>query len=94
MILLQILLYSIALNAIITNRNKKGFNIRGIKMTLKYCSCCGRPVVKITTKSALFKAVCLDCEMTFKLIQEASGQEVIKVATSSPSQMTEAAMNK
>lgn len=63
-------------------------------MTLKYCSCCGRPVVKITTKSALFKAVCLDCEITFKLVQEAQGNEVIKVATSSPSQMTEAAMNK
>lgn len=63
-------------------------------MQLKYCSCCGKPLVKITTKTAVYKAVCLDCEMTYKFIVEASGKEVIKVATSSPSQMTEAAMNK
>ena len=63
-------------------------------MTLKYCACCGKPLIKITTKSALYKAVCTDCEMTYKLIEEVSGKEVIKVSTSSPSQMTEAAMNK
>lgn len=63
-------------------------------MTLKYCSCCGKPIVKITTKTAIYKAVCLDCEITYKLIEEATGKEVIKLATSSPSQMTEAAMNK
>lgn len=63
-------------------------------MILKYCSCCGKPLVKITTKTALYKAVCLDCEMTYKVIEEAKGKEMIKVATSSPSQMTEAAMNK
>lgn len=63
-------------------------------MTLKYCSCCGKPIVKITTKTALYKAVCLDCEITYKLIQESSGRESIRVATTSPSQMTEAAMNK
>lgn len=63
-------------------------------MILKYCSCCGKPLVKITTKSALYKAVCSDCEMTYKLVEEAPGKEIIKLATSSPSQMTEAAMNK
>lgn len=63
-------------------------------MTFKYCSCCGKPLVKITTKTAIYKAVCLDCEITYKLIEEAPGKEVITVATSSPSQMTEAAMNK
>lgn len=63
-------------------------------MTLKYCACCGKPVVKITTKTALYKAVCLDCEITYKLIEEAQGKEIVKVSTSSPSQMTEAAMNK
>lgn len=63
-------------------------------MILKYCSCCGKPLVKITTKSALYKAVCSDCEMTYKLVTEAPGKEIIKLATSSPSQMTEAAMNK
>ena len=63
-------------------------------MTLKYCSCCGRPIVKITTKTAIYKAVCLDCEITYKLINGVSGSEMIKFATSSPSQMTEAAMNK
>lgn len=63
-------------------------------MILKYCACCGEPLVKITTKTARYKAVCLDCEMTYKLIEEEPGREVIKLATSSPSQMTEAAMNK
>lgn len=63
-------------------------------MILKYCSCCGKPLVKITTKSALYKAVCSDCEMTYKLVEAAPGKEIIKLATSSPSQMTEAAMNK
>lgn len=63
-------------------------------MTIKYCPCCGNELVKITTKTALFKAVCLDCEMTFKLTEEVEGKEVIKLSTSSPSQMTEAAMNK
>lgn len=63
-------------------------------MTLKYCTCCGKQLIKITTKSALYKAVCTDCEMTYKLIEEALGKEGIKISTSSPSQMTEAAMNK
>lgn len=63
-------------------------------MTLKYCACCGRQLVKITTKTALYKAVCLDCEITYKLVAEVTGKEIIKIATSSPSQMTEAAMNK
>lgn len=63
-------------------------------MTLKYCPCCGNEIVKITTKTAVFKAVCLDCEMTYKLVEEDAGVEVIRLATSSPSQMTEAAMNK
>lgn len=75
--------------------NNKKYNNWGMRnMTLKYCACCGGPLVKITTKTALYKAVCLDCEMTYKLIEEAPGREAIKVATSSPSQMTEAAMNK
>ncbi len=63
-------------------------------MTLKYCACCGKPIVKITTKTAVYKAVCLDCEITYKLMKEPSGNEVITLATASPSQMTEAAMNK
>ena len=63
-------------------------------MTLNYCSCCGKPIVRITTKTAHYKAVCLDCEITYKLINGASGDEVIRMTTSSPSQMTEAAMNK
>lgn len=63
-------------------------------MTLKYCSCCGKPIVKITTKTATYKAVCLDCEITYKLMEEVSGRDFIRIATSSPSQMTEAAMNK
>ncbi|MBU3804763.1 MAG: hypothetical protein H9872_08395 [Candidatus Cellulosilyticum pullistercoris] len=62
-------------------------------MALKYCACCGKALIKITTKSALYKAVCSDCEMTYKLV-EVSGKEVIRLSTSSPSQMTEAAMNK
>lgn len=62
-------------------------------MVLKYCACCGKALIKITTKSALYKAVCSDCEMTYKLV-EVSGKEVIRLSTSSPSQMTEAAMNK
>jgi len=63
-------------------------------MTLKYCACCGKSLVKITTKSALYKAVCSNCEMTYKLVKEVSGKEIIKLSTSSPSQITEAAMNK
>lgn len=63
-------------------------------MTLKYCVCCGNPLKKITSKTARYKAVCLDCEITYKLIEEETGREVIKVSTSSPSQMTEAVMNK
>ena len=63
-------------------------------MILKYCPCCSKQLVRITTKTALIKTVCLDCEMTFKLVEEGNGKEVIKLATSSPSQMTEAAMNK
>lgn len=63
-------------------------------MTLKYCACCGKTLIKITTKSALYKAVCSDCEMTYKLVEVTPGKEVIKLSTSSPSQMTEAAMNR
>lgn len=63
-------------------------------MNLQYCPCCGNKVVKISTKTAIFKGVCLDCEMTLKLVEEEPGKEVIKLTTSSPSQMTEAAMNK
>lgn len=63
-------------------------------MVLKYCTLCGKKLAKITTKSALYKAVCTDCEMTYKLTQEGSGKENIKASTSSPSQMTEAVMNK
>ncbi len=65
-----------------------------MNMRLKYCSCCGKPLVRITTKTALYKAVCTDCEMTYKLVAEAPGKEIIKITTSSPSQMTEAAMNR
>lgn len=63
-------------------------------MILRYCPCCGKKVIPITTKTALYKAVCLDCEMTFKGLKEVAGKEAIQLATSSPSQMTEAVMNK
>lgn len=63
-------------------------------MMLKYCSCCGRDLTRITTKTAIYKAVCSDCEITYKLVADAPGKEIIRLATSSPSQMTEAAMNK
>ena len=73
----------------IIKRNRKG----GCRMILKYCTLCGGKLAKITTKSALYKAVCTDCEMTYKVMQEFPGKEVITASTSSPSQMTEAVMN-
>ena len=63
-------------------------------MRLDFCPTCGKPLVRITTKTAFYKAVCLDCEMTYKLSGELQGLETIKFKPSSPSQMTEAAMNK
>lgn len=63
-------------------------------MKLKYCPLCGHKLVQITTKTALYKAVCLDCEMTFKLVEKEPGKEIIKLASSSPSQMTEAALSR
>ncbi len=63
-------------------------------MMLKYCVCCGKPLVRISTKTATYKAVCLDCEVTLKLAEDGNGNELIRVAASSPSQMTEAALNK
>ncbi len=63
-------------------------------MRLDFCPTCGAPLVRITTKTATYKAVCLDCEVTYKLSREFGNLETIKIAPSSPSQMTEAAMNK
>lgn len=70
-------------------------NIEGeILMELNYCPGCGNKLNRITTKTVKYKAVCLDCELTYKLMQETERGEVIKLKASSPSQMTEAVMNK
>lgn len=66
----------------------------GNGMVLRYCPCCGAKLIRISTKTALYKAVCVDCEMTFKLKEEEPGRETIRISSSSPSQMTEAAMSK
>lgn len=63
-------------------------------MRLKFCPTCGKPLIRITTKTAVYKAVCLDCEMTYKLSDDMQGLETIKFKASTPSQMTEAVMNK
>ncbi len=63
-------------------------------MRLDFCPICGHPLVRITTKTATYKAVCLDCEVTYKLSKESGSLETIKIEPSSPSQMTEAAMYK
>ncbi len=63
-------------------------------MRLGYCPSCGKKLVRITTKTAQFKAVCLDCEVTYKLVGEIQGNETIHINPSSPSQMSEAAINK
>lgn len=63
-------------------------------MTLNFCPTCGGSLVRITTKTAAYKAVCLDCEMTYKLSGELQGLETIKFKPSTPSQMTEAVMSK
>ena len=63
-------------------------------MRLDFCTTCGKKLVRITTKTATYKAVCLDCEVTYKLSREFGSLETIKIEPSSPSQMTEAAMNK
>ena len=47
-------------------------------MRLDFCPTCGKPLVRITTKTAFYKAVCLDCEMTYKLSGELQGLETIK----------------
>ncbi|PHV72245.1 hypothetical protein CS063_01860 [Sporanaerobium hydrogeniformans] len=62
-------------------------------MTLNYCSSCGERLVRISSKISSYKAVCLDCELTFKVLK-LEGNEVITVKDSSASQMTEAAMKK
>ena len=63
-------------------------------MKLGYCPGCGKRLVRITTKTSSYKAVCLDCEMTYKTASDGPGPEIIRFNPSSPSQMTEAAMNK
>lgn len=60
---------------------------------MKHCLCCGRPLVKISTKTAIYKGVCLDCEITYKIMTEASGREYVKSRTSTASQITEAAIS-
>lgn len=61
---------------------------------MKFCSSCGRPLVEITTKTAIYKGVCLNCEMTYKIIEEGLGEESIQAKTSTPSQITEAAISR
>ena len=63
-------------------------------MRLDFCPSCGGKTVRITTKTAAYKAVCLDCEVTYKLSREIGNLETIKFSPSSPSQITEAVMNK
>lgn len=60
---------------------------------MKYCLSCGKPLVEITTKTALYKGVCLSCEMTYKVMEECNGKDQMILKTSTPSQITEAAMN-
>ncbi len=62
-------------------------------MTLGYCTSCGEKLVRISSKVSSYKAVCLSCELTYKVV-EIEGNEMISVKDSSPSQMTEAAMKK
>lgn len=61
-------------------------------MTLKFCPSCGSKVVRITSKSSKYKAVCLECELTYKVIKS-ENEEVITLRASSPSQMAEAAIS-
>lgn len=61
---------------------------------MKYCLSCGRPLVEITTKTAAYKGVCLNCEMTYKVMEEGVDKDQMILKTSTPSQITEAAINR
>ncbi|MHC1750876.1 MAG: hypothetical protein AB9856_21590 [Cellulosilyticaceae bacterium] len=62
-------------------------------MTLKYCCSCGEKLTRITTKTSVYKAVCLNCEITYKVVKNEQNQEVITHKGSTPPQITEASMN-
>lgn len=55
---------------------------------VKNCNHCGKEVVEISTKSADYKAVCLHCEITYKL-----KDGVLIEKNSNAHQLTEAMMN-
>ena len=63
-------------------------------MKLAFCPSCGEELVRISTKTANYKAVCLNCEVTYKLAGDDSEEAGILFKGSSPSQMTEAMMSK
>lgn len=63
-------------------------------MTLKFCPSCGRNLVTITSRTSESKAVCLDCELTYKVIELTEVGQVIRVSGSSPSQISEAAISR
>lgn len=63
-------------------------------MKLAFCPSCGEKLVRISTKTANYKAVCLNCEITYKLSGDGNEGEGILFKGSSPSQMTEAMMQK
>lgn len=62
-------------------------------MTLKHCCSCGEKLIRITSKTSSYKAVCLDCELTYKVVRSEKNQDVIAYSGSTPSQITEARMN-
>ncbi|MEG1134913.1 MAG: hypothetical protein RR324_05045 [Cellulosilyticaceae bacterium] len=61
-------------------------------MTLKFCPYCGEKLVRITSKTSKYKAVCSACEITYKVVQS-ENQEVITLKASSGTQMSEAAIS-
>lgn len=63
-------------------------------MTLKFCPSCGDKLIRITSKTSAYKAVCLDCELTYKVINTDKAEEVIVSKPSSPSQTSEAVISK
>lgn len=62
-------------------------------MELKFCPSCGKKLIRIKSKTSKYKAVCLDCELTYKLIDTDKAADVIVTNTSSSSQMSEAAIS-
>jgi transcription elongation factor Elf1 len=61
-------------------------------MTLKHCSGCGKQLIKISSKSSEYKAVCTSCELTYKLFDTEGSDSLVRIRTASPSQLTEAAI--